>query len=148
MMATADRTRDVAHFMIDLRAWAVDHPAIRAVAIAGSWAHGDARMDSDVDIVVLVDRPERFFENLSWAGELGELAFLQTRNWGVVTEVRFALSDGLELEFGFTPLSWASIDPVDEGTRRVVQHGIAILHDPDGLLKRLTATCRELQAQS
>jgi hypothetical protein len=41
-----------------------------------------------------------------------------------------------------TPPSWASTDLVDEGTRRVVENGLSIVHDPERILARLTEACR------
>jgi len=55
---------------------------------------------------------------------------------------KHVLSDRLlEVEVGIGPLSWAQIDPVDAGTRRVVTDGCRILHDPDGQLQRLLVAC-------
>jgi uncharacterized protein len=58
----------------------------------------------------------------------------------VVTERRVRLQSGLEVEFGIAPLSWAATDPLDAGTRKVVQGGFRILVDPDGRLTRLQAS--------
>jgi len=54
------------------------------------------------------------------------------QQWGAIAERRIVLPSGLEVEVGIGPLSWAQIDPVDAGTRRVVTDGCRILHDPDG----------------
>ena len=43
---------------------------------------------------------------------------------------------------GIASPSWASTDPVDEGTRRVVEDGMRIVYDPDRLLVRLADACR------
>ena len=41
-------------------AWARRHADIRALALAGSWAHGSAGHDSDLDLVVLTASPARY----------------------------------------------------------------------------------------
>lgn len=66
---------------------------------------------------------------------------MRTLEWGVLTERRFALPSGLEVELGIASPAWAAIDPVDTGTRRVVSDGVRILHDPDGLLETLASAC-------
>ena len=44
---------------------------------------------------------------------------------------------GLEVEVGIAAPSWAATDPVDPGTRRVVEEGMRIIYDPEELLTRL-----------
>lgn len=56
-----------------------------------------------------------------------------------MTERRVRLDSGVEIEFGFTQPTWASVDPVDAGTHRVVRDGLRPLFDPAGLLARLVA---------
>jgi len=60
-------------------------------------------------------------------------------DWGAITELRFRLRDGLQVELGIGRPSWASISPVDDGTRRVVTDGCVAVHDPDALLDQLIA---------
>jgi predicted nucleotidyltransferase len=135
--ADVRRTRDVAQFLVAVRDWAEAQTTVRAAAVVGSWARGNARMNSDLDLVVLSSDPDGLLDHERWSQELGQLAFLGPREWGPLTEVRFALSSGLEIDFGVAPLSWAALDPVDDGTREVICGGISILYDPDRLLKRL-----------
>jgi hypothetical protein len=52
-------------------------------------------------------------------------------------ERRVQLASGLLVEYGFAPLTWADVSPVDEGTARVVADGFSVLYDPVGLLTRL-----------
>jgi hypothetical protein len=57
------------------------------------------------------------------------------------------LQDGLaawariELELGVADVDWARLDPVDAGTRRVVNDGVVPLVDKDGLLGALSDAC-------
>jgi predicted nucleotidyltransferase len=111
---------------------------IRAVALVGSRAAGRARPDSDIDLVFLVSEKQSFSEGDAWqqlvpAG--GQL--IRSKEWGVVTERRVRFASGLELELNFAPVSWASTQPLDPGTHRVVQGGMRPLYDPDRLLVAL-----------
>jgi hypothetical protein len=44
---------------------------------------------------------------------------------------------GGEIEFGFAPLSWANVNPIDPGTRQVISDGCRVLYDPDKILSQL-----------
>ena len=125
-----------------IQEWAVTRPDVVALVLAGSFAHGEARMNSDVDILVLTNDKQPYVEGEEWISELGGLRLTKTDQWGPMTERRFVLPSGLEVEMGFAPPSWAATDPVDWGTRRVVEDGISVLHDPQGLLTRLQDVCR------
>ncbi|MDZ5445361.1 nucleotidyltransferase domain-containing protein [Micromonospora sp. 4G57] len=126
--------------------WAAEREDVRGVVVVGSWARGAARMDSDVDIVVLADNA-RYAEAGVWAGLLGgEVVRLQ--EWGPLREVRVRRPSGLEVEMGVVPVSWADTDPVDSGTRRVISDGHSIVHDPAGALAALSACCTSSQASS
>jgi uncharacterized protein len=94
-----------------------------------------------VDLVLLSTEPFRYVDRDDWLGVLGPARLVRTRSWGAVTERRFALPGGLELEICVGTPSWASTDPVDAGTRRVVVDGMRVLHDPDGRLAALAAAC-------
>jgi RimJ/RimL family protein N-acetyltransferase len=104
---------------------------VRALGLVGSHARGAARADSDVDLVVLAD------EAVDVEALGGRL--VRTRPWGALTEHRVASDDGLDVEVGVAPTSWAALDPLDDGTTRVAREGLRVLHDPDGLLGALVA---------
>jgi hypothetical protein len=105
---------------------------VRAIALVGSRARGEARAGSDVDLVVLTDEPEP----RGWLDGL-DVEHVATRRWGVLTERRLRAPSGLELDVGFAEPAWASTDPLDPGTARVVAGGLVALHDPAGLLELL-----------
>ena len=71
---------------------------------------------------------------------IGEL--IRIRSWGPITEQRFATTSGLEVEIDIGCPAWASVMPVDPGTRRVVTDGARILHDPMRMLATLLRACR------
>jgi predicted nucleotidyltransferase len=132
-----DRTREVRELTKRVATWARERSDVRAAALVGSWARGDARPDSDVDVVLLTTTPEAYMGGTPWP----DAELVQTRDWGGLTERRLRLPSGLELELGVAPPEWASTDPLDPGTRAVVSDGMRILHDPDQLLAKLAAAC-------
>ena len=54
--------------------------------------------------------------------------------YGALWSRHVRVDDGLEVEFGFAPLSWATRDPPDPGTARVISGGCRVLYDPDAML--------------
>src|SRR3712207_1409851 len=72
-------------------AWARQQPDIRGLALVGSWARGGARADSDVDLVVLTSRRDRYLEEDGWTAALGSARVLRTEAWGPLTERRLLL---------------------------------------------------------
>lgn len=141
MTVTSDRHTRVQRVVRRVASWARQQGDIVGVALVGSWARGQAHMGSDVDLVVLTDDKERYITDDSWVPDaVGEAAQLvRTDDWGPLTERRVVLLSGLEVEFGFVSPSWASVDPVDPGTARVVGDGCSLLVDPEGTLARLDA---------
>lgn len=144
-MAGSERIEEVEALLRHLTDWAGGRADVRALAVVGSWARGAPCDDSDVDVVLLTDSPETYIDREEWLPEVGGVRLIRTLDWGGVTERRFALPSGLEVELDIGTPAWASVEPLDEGTRRVASDGIRILHDPDGLLALLV---RRLGADS
>jgi uncharacterized protein len=138
-VVTEERSQEVRSVVDLVATWAAEREDIAGVVVVGSWARQAARMDSDVDIVVLTDNPH-YVEPGVWTGLLdGEVVRLE--QWGPLREVRVRRPSGLEVEMGVAPVRWADTDPVDPGTHRVISDGHSILHDPASLLAGLSATC-------
>jgi len=139
MDATRERSDEV-HAVVDtVAAWAAQQGDVRGVVVVGSWARGTARMDSDVDVVVLSDAHA---DPGPWT-RLLDGRVIRQQAWGPLREIRVQRGSGLEVEVGVAPVSWAEVDPVDPGTRRVFTDGHRIVYDPDGTLATLSAACRE-----
>jgi hypothetical protein len=141
MTVTAQRRTEYTDVLASAETWVGTRSDIRALGLAGSWAREEAQMSSDVDLVVLTNEIEWYVADLDWVplatGQVGRI--VRTQPWGPVMERRIELPSGLLVEYGFAPVNWASTDPLDAGTARVVTDGFRVLYDPDGLLSRLVA---------
>lgn len=115
-MVTEERTAEVEELLARARGWEAKRDDIVAAGLVGSWAHGDAHMDSDVDLVLLTTAAAYYLDDEARVSELGGLRIVNTEQWGPLTERRFVLSSGLEVEVEVAPPSWATTDPVDPGT--------------------------------
>jgi len=137
-----ERAAEVERLLERTRDWAAARPDVAAVGLAGSWARGEAHANSDVDLPVLTDEPRRYLEDEGWVRALGGLRTIKMQTWGPLTERRFVLPSGLEVESGIATPSWPVVDPVDPGTLGVVRDGFRAVYDPEGLLARLVEACR------
>ena len=136
---TDERLREYTEVRNAVVEWAGGQPDIKGVAVVGSWARSEPRMDSDVDLVILTSEKAPYLVSEEWApiavSQTAEL--IRTQEWGPVTERRIRVASGLEIEFGFVSPQWAKTDPVDPGTAGVVVDGCIPLLDRDELLKKL-----------
>ena len=98
-------------------AWAESRRDIAAVGLVGSCARGTARPNSDMDFVILVE-DAYISSTRSGFGSLG-IRVRSHRRRGQVESLRVFYADGLEIEFGLASPEWASVDPIDWGTREV-----------------------------
>lgn len=126
----------IAAFLDRVTEWAIHQPTLSGVALVGSHARGEARPDSDIDLVLLCTHPNAFLKDTLWVRLFGEVMACQTEEWGRVTSLRVSYRNGLEAEFGLTTPTWARF-PIDAGTRQVVSNGVRILLDKEGALGRL-----------
>jgi predicted nucleotidyltransferase len=120
----------------DVQKWAELRDDIRALAVVGSHARGEARSDSDIDLVVVCAEPARYLRDTNWLSTFDEVARFSFEDWGQVQSVRVLYRNGPEVEFGITGTVWMAIPP-DEGTAAVLRNGSWILLDRDGQLGRL-----------
>jgi len=125
-------------------AWVESRPDIVAVGLVGSYARGTARPDSDVDFVILAEDPNLHLDHREWVRQFGDPHTITQEDWGKVQSLRVFYADGLEIEFGLASPGWASVDPIDWGTREVVSGGLRILADSRNLLT--TLQCAVIQS--
>ena len=143
---TQQRSEEMRSIIQMVHQWAAERDDVRGLAVVGSWARGAARMDSDVDIVVLTDTPDHA-DAQRWMRLLGG-QLIRLQRWGPLNEVRIRRPSGFEVELGIAPLSWATTAPVDDGTYRVISDGLRIVYDPDGILAALSTACRKSQSDA
>lgn len=128
--------RSVCKFLDRVTDWVIRQPTISGMALVGSHARGEARPDSDIDLVLVCTDPQVFLSDTSWIQHFGKVKTCQTENWGLVTSLRVVYRESFEVEFGITSQVWAG-RPVDPGTQSVVSNGMRILLDREGLLEQL-----------
>jgi predicted nucleotidyltransferase len=116
--------------------WASEQTDVLAVALVGSHARNAAREDSDVDLVIITDDPQKYLAHPEWTESFGIVAKQQIEDYGMLTSLRVWYESGLEIEYGFTTRAWAGI-PLDKGTREVIEGGMRILFERVALLSLL-----------
>jgi predicted nucleotidyltransferase len=130
-------TGRIAEFLSAIARWGAAQPDVTGVALVGSYAQGSAAGSSDIDLVVLTGCPDRYLEHTDWAKDFGRVRQQQIEDWGKVTSLRVWYKDGLEVEYGLITPEWA-MSPLDAGTRRVIEGGMLVLFERDGLLRAPT----------
>jgi len=109
----------VSEFLEQVRIWGNQTDDISAVILVGSHARGVARPDSDIDLVIVAEYPERYILEQSWLEVFGQTVKTRHEDWGLVQSLRVWFESSLEVEFGFTTKEWIA-EPLDEGTRIVL----------------------------
>jgi hypothetical protein len=122
--------------------WVDARSDLRGLALCGSWARGDARVDSDLDLVVLSAEPDRladqgFLPEIDFPGAGFQSVSATKAHYGAVWSWHIDLHPSADVELTVAALAWASTAPMDEGTRAIAKDALRILVDKDELLKRL-----------
>ena len=60
-------------FIRAFSSWASTQPDIQAVALVGSYAREAATESSDIDLVMLVNDPDRFIQDTDWLKQFGSI---------------------------------------------------------------------------
>jgi uridine kinase len=129
--------RDAVHLSISrIQRWAETRADVRALVLVGSQARGDARPDSDIDIVMLAIDAQPFLNDLLWLRDFGVDTDVTREPYGRVTSLRFRFDYGSEVELSIAPADWAA-EPIDAGTDHVMRDGSVVLLDRDGDVTRL-----------
>ena len=126
-------TPDVKGFLTQVVQWARDASGIEAVALVGSYARGEAKPASDIDLVLLCENPKSFLSRQHWITAFGKPTKIEKENWGKVTSLRVWYAQELEVEFGITSDEWGA-DPADQGDGQVIRDGIVVLYEIDSRL--------------
>lgn len=123
----------VIDFIEDFMRWAKRRRDIRAVALTGSYARLQANPTSDVDLVIIVNHPQKYLTQTEWLSNFGAVITKQVEDYGKLTSLRVWYESGLEIEYGFTTREWAA-EPLDSGTKRVIADGLRVLFEKEVLL--------------
>ena len=134
------RTNQVSNALSTITRWAAQRDDVLAVGLVGSWARNAAREDSDVDLVILTETPAAYRAHEWHASIELEIQTWEDAEYGPLWSRHMKLTGSLEVEFGFTTRTWASIEPLDAGTRRVIGDGCHVLFDPERILNKLKDT--------
>ena len=90
--------------------------------------------------MLLTEQPERLLRDDAWHRTFGaDVQLVRADDFGALQERRLRLASGLDVDVCIGRPSWADTDPLDEGTRRVVEDGMHVLWDPGGRLAALAA---------
>jgi len=130
--------------------WAQKRSEILALALVGSYARGEATLESDIDLMVIASDTEVFRQNYDWMYQINwESVSYKIQKWndaqyGVVWSRHVYLSNSknnltnkIKVEISFGLPTWASIQPIDSGTFGVVSRGCKIIYDPQEILVKL-----------
>lgn len=123
----------VIDFIEDFMRWSKRRRDIRALALVGSYAREAATETSDVDLVIITDRPQFYLANTEWIRDFGRVIAQNVEDYGKLTSLRVWYESGLEIEYGFTTREWVR-KPLDAGTKRVIEDGMRVLFEKETLL--------------
>jgi predicted nucleotidyltransferase len=98
-MKTTDHIRD---FLDAFVSWACDQSDVQAIALVGSYARGAAKDDSDIDLVILTDQPQKYLDTIKWTERFGSVEKHQTEDYGKLISIRVWYQNGPEVEYGIT----------------------------------------------
>lgn len=132
----------VIDFIEDFMRWSKRRRDIRAVALVGSYAREAATETSDVDLVILADKPQEYITDTQWLRVFGRVIAQKVEDYGKLTSLRVWYESGLEIEYGFTTRDWAKT-PLDAGTKQVIDGGMRVLFEKEVLLRPHESTARK-----
>ncbi|MFL0250304.1 nucleotidyltransferase domain-containing protein [Clostridium neuense] len=116
------------NFLDKVKKYAEENDMINAVVLVGSYARGEEKEDSDVDLTIISTTPKLLIEDAEFVNDFGKLIKVEKENYGRVTSIRAWYEDGMEVEFGITSPLWIS-KPLDEGTLKVLKDGYKVILD-------------------
>ncbi len=140
--------RDINLWLNQFKDWASNHDDVLAALLVGSHTRGMASDDSDIDLILICETPQRYLEDEAWLQYFGHVLEVQDEDWGLVQSKRVFYDNGIEVEFGLTTAQWAAAHPVDTGTQAVVANGAEILTDPKGMLESLLRAVSDQNTQN
>ena len=129
--------KEIESFLERVRNWAEIQNDIKAILLVGSYARGQAHEDSDIDLVLMTNEPDKYLNDYSFAETFGNISEIEKEFWGRVTSLRIWYKDSFEVELGITTPDWITEDPLDAGTLRTITDGAKVVIDRIGDLESL-----------
>jgi len=120
-------------FIEDFMRWATKRKDIRAAALVGSYAREELDKDSDVDLVIITETPQKYISNTEWARVFGKPITKKVEKYGQLTSMRIWYENGLEIEYGFTTREWTTTLKKDD-LKRIKEDGLRVLFEKEVLL--------------
>ena len=119
--------------------WSQSDNRVLAAGVCGSHARGEARPESDIDLIILTADPGSLLEDYSWIYDFSPGARIAgpVEDYKLVQSVR-VFYDDVEAEFGITDKAWAEL-PIDPEIAQVINDGLRILFDPEDRLREAIA---------
>ena len=117
-------------FIATFTKWVESQPLILGAVLVGSHARGAARVDSDIDLVVIAKDPKVLLEDDEWLKHFGNPSKIGREDYQSVQSKRVFYTNGLEVEFGITTSDWLV---VSNDTRQILNDGHKILNDKASL---------------
>ena len=131
-MKSAEYIQDFLNAFVN---WASAQEDVEGIVLVGSYARGEARDDSDIDLVLLTKKVECYLEYVIWLERFGVVENYQIEDYGKLISIRVWYQNGVEVEYGITTPDWAAT-PLDAGTRKVIQDGMIVLFERGNLLSQ------------
>lgn len=104
--------------------------------MVGSYARHEQRPGSDLDLVVVTSDRQNLLQHADYTARFGKVKQTQTEYYGANISIRASYEDNSELEIGLVTPDWLS-QPLDDGTKRVLQDGYLVLYDQHNSFKKL-----------
>lgn len=123
--------------------WARERTDVHAAVIVGSQARAETAADrwSDLDVILVVEEPNAYLDDLSWVMAFGAplLTFVEPTAVGNERELRVLFETGEDLDLPLIPMSRLDLLTEDETIAEVLGRGYRVLVDDIGLEERLRA---------
>ena len=120
-------------FIEDFMRWATKRKDIRAAALMGSYAREELDKDSDVDLVIITETPQKYMTDTEWIRVFGKVITKNVEEYEKITSLRIWYESGLEIEFGFTNREWIQTMTREE-LKQIKADGLRVLFEKEKLL--------------
>jgi len=120
-------------FIEDFMRWATKRKDIRATALVGSYAREELEKDSDEDLVIITETPQRYITNTEWTRVFGKPITKKIEKYDSLTSLRIWYESGLEIEYGFATREWIQNVSKDD-LKQITNDGLRVLFEKERLL--------------